>query len=111
MILKKMNGKKAKLMRRMVKNSTHQSMNNQEPAKGPKYSLSHLESFVAFHMAYCGKKPESITVLDDVYNWYIQEINNHAESLGLKPGLAGEDPTFLGIKLLKKSPVVVPGQN
>lgn len=103
-----MNGKRAKQLRRMVKNSTYQSMENKE---APKYSFDQLQNYIALSMILTGEKPESIKLSDDYYKWYVQEANHTIDSLGGKIGFASEDPKFMGITLLKKSPVVVPGQN
>lgn len=66
------------------------------------YSFKHLESFISLCELLSGVKPASISVTESFYNWFIQEAQRHAETLGLKPGFQNDQPVFLGVKIEKK---------
>ena len=97
-----MSHKKAKHMRKYVKNYLSTTMNTDKP----NMSLGQLETFVQLHVFLTGGKPEKITLVPDFYNYYVQEIQHQAEAMGLQQGLKDDKVTFLGIPLEKREPEV-----
>lgn len=72
------------------------------------FSFKQLETFIQLSMFLTGKKPEKLELVDRFYNWYVQEVNNQAEAMGLKPGFKDDKVTFLGIPLTKKVTIATP---
>ncbi len=66
------------------------------------FTFQHLENYISLHVILTGAKPETITLTPVVYNWFIQEAQRHADTLGLNPGFKNDEPVFNGIKILKK---------
>jgi hypothetical protein len=91
-----MRGKKAKLLRKK------EVIMDDKPA----YSLQQVEQYVALHVHLMGEKPSEIYLDKKAYNWYVQEVNSHAENLGLNIGFKNEDPEFYGIKIKQKTTIV-----
>lgn len=109
-----MSGKKQKLLRKLARQElekikTMQSNSNPNPQIGLQI-ISFLENFIQLCVTLTGEKPATITLTDAMYQAYIQESQRHGEILGLKPGFKEEEPTFNGVKLVKKSPIINPTQ-
>lgn len=109
-----MSGKTAKAKRKLLKEKQKaflhimEQRNEQQPqAQLGIQVINFLENFIQLYVTLTGEKPASITLTDVMYNAYIQESQRHAEILGLNPGFKS-DPMFNGVKLEKKSPLVVP---
>lgn len=95
-----MSNKQAKKVRKQINNLLKQrSMQNNDQVQ---FSFKQLETYVQLSQFLTGKKPETIELVDSFYNWYVQEVNNQAEAMGLKPGFKDDKVTFLGIPLTKK---------
>lgn len=107
-----MSGKTDKAIRKLAKKELEKRMNpNGQPPQPQQRQINILDELVKF-ITSCeiltGEKPASITLTDAIYNAYIQVAQNNAEDLGLNPGFKTGEPTFLGVKLVKKSPLIVP---
>jgi len=87
-----MSHKQAKRLRKLKRMQEQQAQ----------FSFQHLEQFIALSVLLTGMKPAIITVTDNFYNWFIQETQRHAETLGLKPGFKDDIPMFNGVKIEKK---------
>lgn len=103
-----MSGRQAKKLRREVKNYLKSKHMDNGQRQEVQYSFKQLESYVQLSLFLTGKKPEKIELVENYYNWYIQEIQTQAEAMGLNPGFKGDKPTFLGIPLEKKVTIAVP---
>jgi hypothetical protein len=101
-----MSGKQNKLLRKEARKILEQRMQNGQAQ--PQYSFQHLEQFIALCQMLTGQKPTTITLVDSFYNWFIQETQRHAETLGLKPGFKDDQPVFNGVKIMKKTEIVKP---
>lgn len=91
-----MSQKKAKKLRQL------HHMQQQES----QYSFQHIENLIALLKLLTGEKPASITLTESYYNWFIQEAQRHAETLGLKPGFQNDQPIFAGVKIEKQTPKI-----
>ena len=101
-----MSNKQAKKVRKQINNLIKQrSMQNEDQIQ---FSFKQLETFIQLSMFLTGKKPEKLELVDRFYNWYVQEVNNQAEAMGLKPGFKDDKVTFLGIPLTKKVTIATP---
>lgn len=78
------------------------------PEQSP-YQLVQLENYIALVTHLTGEKPKTLAVKPDFYNWYVQEAQRHAETLGLNLGFAKGVPYFDGIEITKKEVTSVPG--
>ena len=107
-----MSGKVQKQLRKQAREELEKIMQStQQPKRQQDLGLkviSALEDFIQLCTVLTGEKPNAITLTEAMYNSYIQESQRHAEVLGLNPGFKTEEPTFLGVKLVKKSPLIVP---
>lgn len=105
-----MSGKTEKAIRKLAKKELEKRMQpNQQPQQTQQINiLAELEQFIGSCNLLTGEMPASVTLTDGMYNAYIQTVQNNAESLGLNPGFKTGEPTFLGVKLVKKSPLIVP---
>jgi hypothetical protein len=99
-----MSGKQAKKARKIIKNYL-KDMDTQNKVQ---FSFQQLKTFVDLSSFLTGKKPEKIELVEEYYNWYMQEIMAQAEALGLDTKLKSDKPTFMGIPLEKKVKIVVP---
>lgn len=70
--------------------------------------IAEIEGFIMACELLTGEKPASITLQETMYNMYIQTVQNNAEALGLNPGFKTGEPEFRGVKMVKKSPLIVP---
>jgi hypothetical protein len=101
-----MSGKQAKKVRKQINNLIKQrSMQNNDQVQ---FSFKQLETYVQLSQFLTGRKPDTIELVDAFYNWYVQEVNNQAEAMGLKPGFKDDKVTFLGIPLTKKVTIATP---
>lgn len=108
-----MSGRREKEKRRLLKERQAQllaTMNPNQTNPGLQI-IQYLENFIELSNALTGEKPTSITLTDVMYNAYVQESQRHAEVLGLKSGFKDDQPVFNGVKLLKKSPIVIDSGN
>ncbi len=106
-----MSQKTEKAIRKLAKQELEKRMVQNQQAPQPPAGLqviTSLENFIQLYTVLTGEKPKSITLTDIMYNSYVQESQRHAEVLGLKPGFKDEIPVFNGVKLEKKSPIIVP---
>lgn len=110
-----MSGRREKEKRRLLKAKQVELLQHMKPEnQNPRNQdlgiqvINFLENFVQLHTTLTGVKPESITLTDVMYNAYQQEALRHSEVLGLKPEFKSEEMSFNGMKLLKKSPLIVP---
>ncbi len=87
-------------MRKLAK----QTMENQ---KGPQYDIKYLEAYIISSIHITGKKPDEIILSDDYYNWYVQEDQRDAEARNHAPGYISNVVMYMGVKLTKKSPVII----
>jgi len=102
-------GKTEKAIRKLAKQELEKRMqSNGQPPQRQVNILDELVKFITTSEILTGAKPDSITLTDAVYNAYVQTAQNNAEDLGLNPGFKTGEPTFLGVKLIKKSPLIVP---
>lgn len=105
-----MSGKTTKAIRKLAKKQLEKRMNpnGQQIPQRQINIIAELEQFVVGYQLLTGEKPTSITLTDAMYNLYVQTVQKHAEAFGLNPGFKTTDPTFMGLILLKKSPIIVP---
>lgn len=105
-----MSGKVQKQIRKLAKQELEKRMQpNQQPQKPSGIQIiSALEEFIQLSIVLTGEKPSSISLTEIMHNMYVQEAQRHAETLGLNPGFKTEEPTFLGVKLIKKSSLIMP---
>lgn len=106
-----MSQKTAKAIRKLAKKEL-QNMQPNQPQQQPRpiNIIAELEQFVVSCELLTGEKPASIVLTDTMYTLYVQTAQRHAESLGLNQGFKTEEPTFMGVKLVKKSPLIMPEQ-
>lgn len=71
------------------------------------YSLKQLETYVQLHVFLMGGKPDKLELAPHYYNYYVQEVQNQAEAMGLQQGFKDDKPTFLGVELEKKAEIAV----
>lgn len=103
-----MNAKKAKKIRRQVKSYLdRKNMDSTPQDQGIQYSLKQLETYVQLHAFLMGTKPEKLVLVPSFYNYYVQEVQNQAEAMGLQQGFKDDNPTFLGIPVEKKIDIAV----
>lgn len=106
-----MSGKKQKLLRKQAKKDLLKELDRMQPNQPQQLGLqiiNFLEQFIQLCITLTGEKPQSLALTDAMYNAYIQESQRHAEVLGLKTGFKDEEPVFMGVKLVKKSPIIKP---
>jgi len=104
-----MSQKTEKAIRKLAKQELEKRMNPNQPQEqnGPGLQIiQFLENFIQLCIGLTGEKPTSLTLTDVMYNAYIQESQRHAEVLGLKTGFKDDEPSFNGVKLVRKSPIV-----
>lgn len=105
-----MSGKVQKQLRKLAKKELEEIKNRMPQDQQQKQInvIATLENFIQLVMLLTGEKPTSLTLTDVMYNMYVQAVLENAEAFGLKPGFKEDEPTFIGIKLIKKSPIIVP---
>lgn len=107
-----MSEKVQKAIRKEAKKRLDEQLKTMQPQQQPQQTqiniLQELDQFLFSCELLTGEKPSTITLTDVAYNAYVQMVQNNAESLGLKPGFKNDEPTFRGIKIVKRSPIVVP---
>lgn len=105
-----MSGKVQKNLRKLAREELDKRMQpNQQPQQTRQINiLVELQQFITSCQLLTGEMPASITMTDAMYNAYIQTVQGNAEDLGLNPGFKTGEPIFLGVKLVKKSPLIVP---
>lgn len=105
-----MSGKKQKILRKLAREELEKRMNpnGQRQQSIEVQVIRFLEEYIQLSISLTGIKPTAITLTDAMYNSYIQESQRHAEILGLKPGFKDDQPLFSGVKIEKKSPIIVP---
>lgn len=95
-----------KIAKRLRKEKRMEDQNKQSP-----YSFQQLENLIILSVIFTGKKPASLELTPTCYNWFIQEAQRHAETLGLKPGFANDQPVFDGVLLTKQGPAIITPKN
>lgn len=102
-----MSGKTEKAIRKLAKKQlSEQRMNPNQP---PQINIiAELEQFVVSCQLLTGERPATLTLTDAMYNLYVQVVQKNAEAFGLNPGFKTEDPMFMNVKLMKKSPLITP---
>ena len=106
-----MSGKVQKQLRKLARQELEKRMNPNQPPQGQQRQINiiaEIEAVIVGLELLTGEKPASITLQETMYNMYIQTVQNNAEALGLNPGFKGDIPTFRGVKIEKKSPLIVP---
>lgn len=107
-----MSGKVEKQIRKLAKKELEKRMKpNQQlnPQQQKQISiLAELEQFIFSCELLTGEKPASIMLTEVMHNAYVQTVLNNAEAFGLNPGFKTGEPIFMGVKLVKKSPLIVP---
>ncbi len=78
--------------------------------KQAQLTFQHFEQLIGLLKLLTGEKPQSITLSPDVYDWYVQEAQIHADELGLSLGFRSDPPEFLKVKLLKRPPKIETGK-
>ena len=99
-----MSQKKAKKERKRIKNLLKQ-MENQDKVQ---YSFKQLETLIQLNVFLTGEKPKKIVLVESFYNWYIQEVLDQAEAMGLQAGFKDDTIVFLGVLLEKRVKVETP---
>lgn len=100
-----MSGRKHKALRKLQKELEEKHMNPNQPRQIN--IIAELEQYVLSYETLTGEKPKSIELVDAMYNMYVQAVQRNAEAFGLNPGFKSENPTFMGVTLLKKSPPIL----
>ncbi len=105
-----MSGKVQKQLRKLARQELEKRMdqNKPQPPNPGLQIINFLENFIQLSVQLTGEKPTSIILTDVMYNAYIQESQRHGEILGLQPGFKTGEPEFSGVKLEKRSPLIVP---
>ena len=101
-----MSQKKSKILRREAKKILEKRMQNGQPQK-PQYSFAQLENFIQLYTFLTGIKPQQIELTPQIYDMHVQESQRHSDTLGLNLGFRNNEPTFLGVRLIKKTPIEV----
>ena len=88
-------------------------LNNMNPNGNPQPQrqiniIAELEQYVSSYQLLTGEKPTLIVLVDPLYNLYIQTVQKNAEAFGLNPGFKNDEITFMGTKIEKKSPLIIP---
>lgn len=100
-----MSGKVQKQIRKLAKQELEKRM---QPQRQQINIIAELQQFIASCELLTGEKPTSFSLTAPLYNLYVQTAQENAEVLGLNQGFRTEEPTFMGVKLIKKSPLIVP---
>lgn len=107
-----MSGRTAKAIRKLARKELEKTMNPNAQSQQRQISIvAEIEGLIAAFELLTGEKPTSLTLQETMYNMYIQTVQNNAEALGLNPGFRNDEPTFRGVKINKKSPLIVPPSN